>query len=412
MRRSVFVGLLLLAACRQKETRPVVRADPPATPPIAQAVDAGPALVDLLHMTRATVAVSSNVDNPHDYPEHLVDGKVDTAWNGRSGDLVGGWIKLQIPDDARLETIEMTVGYDKVNADGDLFTMNHRIKRVRVLRNGKPIGEHTFDVDVRTPQPIAIGQAGGTFEIRVLETVPGTKTKWRELCVSELRAMGTAGSGALAKPAMPIVSVAMLPHELEKATNDAEAGVKRLLGRVFPSIDAFCKAWDAQIGPNLNARRASGETLVPANHACRAAGPLSASFTPNDEIKAVTKVVVFQINWSEDRFAIETPTGVVVPDVKPLDSNPFNDPGCFGSNTVKIDAVEALGKSVEVKLTDTWNNSRGFDDGDGGTSWTKSDDVTRANVACSPGGDRLKCTFVEMSRVCHIDGAVVDCRSF
>src|SRR5262249_16177558 len=157
-------------------------------------------------------------------------------------------------------------------------------------------------------QSIAIGTGGGTFEIRILETVPGTKTKWRELCVSELRAMGTTAS-ALPKPTMPIVSVGMLPHELEKATNDAEAGTQRLLGRVFPSIDAFCRAWDAQIGPGLAARRASGETIIPENHSCHAQGPLLASFTPTAEIKAVTKVVVFAINWSEDRFAIETPTG-------------------------------------------------------------------------------------------------------
>src|SRR5689334_7769770 len=59
---------------------------------MSSAPDAATAVVDLLHHTAAAIAVSSNVDNPHDFPEHLVDGKRDTAWNGRTGDLVGAWI--------------------------------------------------------------------------------------------------------------------------------------------------------------------------------------------------------------------------------------------------------------------------------------------------------------------------------
>ena len=47
------------------------------------------AAIDLLHVVPCVVAVSSKVDNPKDFPEHLVDGKNETAWNSKTGDLHG-----------------------------------------------------------------------------------------------------------------------------------------------------------------------------------------------------------------------------------------------------------------------------------------------------------------------------------
>jgi hypothetical protein len=374
------------------------------------------ALSDLLHATRASVAVSSNVANPRDYPDHLLDGHEETAWNGRTGDLTTGFIKLQVPDDATVDHVEMSVGFDKIGKDGDLFTMNHRIKRVRVLRDGKVlVANHAFDIDVRTPQSIPIHAAGGTFKIEVLETVAGTKKTWRELCVSELRVMGTPGPSARGlAPAAPVVTVGFLPHEYEKMIADAESATAKLLGRVFPSVDAFCKAWDKTIGPSLDARRAAGEEIVPKDHACVVGQALSASFTPSTEVKAVTKVTVFAVNWTEDRIAVETPAGVVVPSVKPLDTQPFNDPGCFGSNAVTIDSVKATGNALEVAYTDSWTNGRTFYDADGGvTGTTSSDDVKKIDVACSAaGGSGLRCTRTITSQLCHVDGPVVPCDSF
>jgi hypothetical protein len=416
MRQNFFVSacLLILIGCPDRKT--TASHETIEAAPIAVASTFAPAeapLSDLLHATRASVAVSSNVDNPRDYPEHLVDGRPETAWNGRTGDLVGGFVKFQVPDDAQIDHLEMSAGFDKIGKDGDLFTMNHRIKRVRVLREGKLVREHTFDIDVRAPQSIPIRAAGGTFKIEVLETIPGSKKDWRELCVSELRVLGTPGASALAKPATPIVTIGMLPHEYEKLTRDANAQTRKLLGDIFPSLEAFCKAWDKGIGPLLDARRSAGETMVPRDHACRVAGPLSASFTPTSDIHAVTKLVLFAENWSEERFAIETPSGVIVVDTKPLDMIPFNDPGCFGGNTVTIDMVAATGKSLTVLYTDAWKNDRTYYDEDGGiTSSSTQDDTSKIEVACTPAGGRMKCARRELSRTCHIDGSVVDCHSF
>ncbi len=62
----------------------------PPRPPIA--ADEPRAWDDLLHTTDARLAVSSKVDNPHDFPEHIADGRLETAWNGKTNDLVGGWL--------------------------------------------------------------------------------------------------------------------------------------------------------------------------------------------------------------------------------------------------------------------------------------------------------------------------------
>lgn len=146
--------------------------------------------------------------------------------------------------------------------------------------------------------------------------------------------------------------------------------------------------------------------MVPKDHACRVKGPLLPSFKPTDGIRAVTKVIVFQENWIEDRFAIETPSGVFVPDTKPLDTTPFNDPGCFGGNVISIESVTATGKDVDVVYTDAWRNDRTYYGDDGGITYSSSqDDTAKVRLACSPAGDRLTCRRNELSRVCHVDGS-------
>jgi hypothetical protein len=45
----------------------------------------------------------------------------------------------------------MTVGFTRVDPKlGDLFTMNPRVRKVRVLRNGTPIAERALDPAVKT----------------------------------------------------------------------------------------------------------------------------------------------------------------------------------------------------------------------------------------------------------------------
>ena len=87
--------------CESCLAKPPPDAHPPsaATTPTADAAKLL-ANVSLIPWTESRVAVSSTVDNPKDYPEHLLDGKLDTAWNGKTGDLTG-FIAFRVPREMR-----------------------------------------------------------------------------------------------------------------------------------------------------------------------------------------------------------------------------------------------------------------------------------------------------------------------
>ena len=143
---------------------------------------ARPRPVNLLTAAPTVVAVSSTVANRAIVPAHLVDGDLATAWNSRTGELQGAWIGARVPGDARVTAIRMTVGFTKVDPKlGDLFTMNPRIRKVRVLRNGAAIAERALDPTLRTLQDIPIDQPGGEYKIEVVDVMPGTRPSWREI---------------------------------------------------------------------------------------------------------------------------------------------------------------------------------------------------------------------------------------
>lgn len=204
----VFPWLAALGACSSDtdpslpEARAVEEeaADPP---PIAQE----PPLVDLLYRTRSRVVVSSRVDNDADAPEHLVDRRADTAWNGASGDLAAS-MRFDVPLEARVKRIVLVVGYDKISLRGDQFTKNHRIRKIAIEKDGAPVGVFDLDPTDRRPQAIAIDEAGGSFTLRVVETEPGSEPRFREVVVSELEVLGSAPDSALVPAAAPEVRVA------------------------------------------------------------------------------------------------------------------------------------------------------------------------------------------------------------
>jgi hypothetical protein len=142
-------------------------------------------------------------------------------------------------------------------------------------------------------------------------------------------------------------------------------------------------------------------------------GPVSASFAPTAEIKSVTRVRVFQENWSEDRIAIETPAGFFVAEGDVIDSKSYNDPGCFGSTTVTVQGVRATAASVEVMLGQKWKNRRYLYEPDGGVQGVSdSDDIRKVTVACTIAGSKMTCKATTTEKVCHIDKQVVPCDSF
>jgi hypothetical protein len=180
---------------------------------VARAAAADPAPVNLLAAVPTTVAVSSTVDNPAIRPEHLVDGKLETAWNSRTDELAGAWIAFRLPANVRATAIKLTVGFTKVDKQlGDLFAMNHRITSVRVSHDGKVIATKALDPAARALQAIPIDGGGGDYRIEILAVVAGTKPAWREVSVSELEVWGTLTSGA-AKAQRPVVHVGSLDRD-------------------------------------------------------------------------------------------------------------------------------------------------------------------------------------------------------
>jgi hypothetical protein len=162
---------------------------------------AQPATVDLLQINSTTVRVSSLVDNPTVSPQFLVDKDVTTAWNSATGDLVGSWIEVTVPNGSQVDDVQIIVGNTgsaksrtkksarsrAIAAAQDWFKMNPRITEVSIWADGKRLGSAQLDPIIREPQsiPVAIGNAT-TFRIVVDAVVMGSKSTWREVCVSEL----------------------------------------------------------------------------------------------------------------------------------------------------------------------------------------------------------------------------------
>ena len=163
-----------------------------------------------------TIAVSSTVDNAAIKPEHIADGKLDTAWNSRTGDLAPH-VMIRVPATAKVTSIKLTAGFTKVDKKlGDLFTMNPRIKKVRV--SSRTIAKD-FDLDIanRGLQELKIDLPGGDIDIAVVASEPGTKKTWREISISELEVWGTTTTAVKAqKPAIRMRSLDAMPS-LSKA---------------------------------------------------------------------------------------------------------------------------------------------------------------------------------------------------
>src|SRR5687767_9604324 len=117
--------------------------------------------VNLLVSTPTTIAVSSTVQNAAIVPDHIADGKLSTAWNSKTGELVGAWVVVRVPADAKVKAVKLTAGFAHKDKQGDLFTMNPRIKKVRVSHDGKQLAEHALDVENRGLQSIPVDVTGG-----------------------------------------------------------------------------------------------------------------------------------------------------------------------------------------------------------------------------------------------------------
>lgn len=219
-------------------------------------VDAGATpVVDLLHHGPAVVAVSSTVDNPRDLPEHLVDGKLETAWNSRSGDEAAR-VTFTVPRRARVTAIGLTAGFDRVTPKGDdLFRMNPRFRTVVVSPHatvgagdaGLPAPVTlALDPEKRGVQELPVALPGGTYTLEFLDRVPGSREDWRELVVSELRVLGVPDGDA--RPSMPEVRIGASVYEGDDPLGEAES-LRLPYGEVAPDDKALCAAFERVLGP-------------------------------------------------------------------------------------------------------------------------------------------------------------------
>ncbi len=150
---------------------------------------AAPVEIDLLHHTPTTVSVSSTLANLQRGPDKLTDGDATTSWNSFPGDRVGASIEVQLPSGARVTGLAMTVGNTSREGVRNLFLQNHRVKRVRVSRDGRDLGEFELDVDDRALQRIPVRGPAGKWRIEIVETERGI-LRWDEVTISELRVFG------------------------------------------------------------------------------------------------------------------------------------------------------------------------------------------------------------------------------
>jgi hypothetical protein len=365
-RSRSFAALLFTAAAVGACRDPKSSAEAPAPTAASQSVqiaprtatDAAAPMVDLLHSIECTVAVSSKVDNPKDFPEHLVDGKAETAWNSKTGDL-HGFIAFRVPTVARVRRVELTAGFDKVGPTGDLFTKNHRITKVRLAREGKVLKEADLDPNVRGLQGIDVDEPGGDFKLEVLATLPGSEKKWQELSVSELRVLGDTG-GAPEKPehipAMAIGSLDGVPAH-PRARGQAPIGP-------FASVKELCTAYDKAMTPAIDAAfpgdrypgKIEGPHCVPWQTPSPAA--VSAMVTGGPFLSGQF-VNVHDAEEDSAQLVLQTKDGYSLTKVR-LWSRYHNDPGCGhagdhsleDARVVKVAAHEAL--VVRVLRTDIY----------------------------------------------------------
>ncbi len=186
--------------------RPSESSTSPPTRPVAPSSDAAPS-VDLLHAVPVTVVVSSVYRDEPRQAARLVDGDVTSAWNSRTGDIVGAWVEVHLPDDASVREVWLTVGFARPPGATDLFTANHRVAEVRIARGADVLGTFPLDVETRALQRVAVSGGGGVYRITITRVTPGTRSDWREAIISELRVMGSA-PGARAGAHTPTVRVA------------------------------------------------------------------------------------------------------------------------------------------------------------------------------------------------------------
>lgn len=216
----------------------VEHAEPAAVPAPAPQVAVPAEPVNLLDAIRTEVATSSVYRDHTNQIAHLFDGDVESAWNSRTGDLESPWIEIRLPADAQVTSMQMTAGLTRTGSSG-LFTQNHRVARVRVLHDGQELGVYPLDTASRELQTLPVTGGGGVYRLELVELLPGSRSDWREACVSELRVLGRV-PGAHEGTHFPRFAAAALSEPRADVTPTDPAALARALSR---QASRFVSAW-------------------------------------------------------------------------------------------------------------------------------------------------------------------------
>ncbi len=120
-------------------------------------------------------------------PNMAMDGKMATAWQeGKDGDGHGEWIELEFPD-SKARGISLVNGFVHTDAKlGDLYALNSRVKRVKVVLDGNEMGEVDLLDEVKDLQSVlkSGGKAFKTVRLVIADTFSGSK--WSDTSISEI----------------------------------------------------------------------------------------------------------------------------------------------------------------------------------------------------------------------------------
>ena len=245
-------------AAQAPEERAEVAAEVAAPTPAAEPVD-------LLQSVPTRLSVSSAYRDRSRQIPLLVDGDLQTAWNSRSEDLVGSWIAVRLPPEAEVLSIGLTAGFTRESSSGDLFTGNHRIARVRVLRDGEVVGTFPLDTESRALQTLPVEGRGGLYRIEIAEVLPGSRSDWRELCVSELRFMGRA-PGAREGAAFPRFGIGEEAEPVAEPPPEDRAAFGRTIRQ---RIGRFAREWEAYDEELMQSQLNTGDPDISSEEATR-----------------------------------------------------------------------------------------------------------------------------------------------
>lgn len=221
------------------EERPPESSDPELEPlSNSPPAEAERTPLNLLRAVATEVAVSSAYRDRESQVVSLIDENLESAWNSRTNDLEGAWIEVRLPQDAQITSLAMTAGFTRRGERVDLFTGNHRVRQVRVLREGSPVGTFELDLDSRALQTIEASGPGGVWRIELVSLEPGSRADWRETCVSELQVMGThPGAGSDRFPRYAIGSLPPAERTARAPTFQAFRDNIAAFARVYDEVD-------------------------------------------------------------------------------------------------------------------------------------------------------------------------------